>query len=76
MFVCPTVSELHFYGGCILVLNEIHPLICLYYNSDSCFKILTAKLKWSEAKVACASLAQGSSLAKIQNTGENYFVIG
>jgi len=47
-----------------------------YYSpTDSCFKILTARFYWDEAKVACASLAQGSSLAKISTAEENYFVI-
>ncbi len=33
-------------------------------------------MSWQEAKEACASLATGSSLAKITNEEENNFVIG
>ena len=47
-----------------------------YSKIGSCFNTVNDALSWDESKEACASLAYGSSLAKITTEKENNFVIG
>ncbi len=59
-----------------LFLFKFKYIFLSIFLSGSCFQTLTKKMSWEEAKSECASLAGGSSLAKITSKEENNFVIG